>query len=153
MNEVRCELNKSPRPQGLCHARRAQHKPGTTETMRIMPFSMPCLRSCQAGCASKQIFSIRFSHSGAFTKVLSSKRASSLRGVIILDGGSPINSSTRCSDDPIRALMVHSMEVYHLVSVMWASLTVLVFKYSLWNLLRLVCPILTSTRAVNTYYI
>ena len=57
----------------------------------------------------KQIFSLGFSHGGAFAKALSCKRASSLRGVIVLDGGGPIDGSTGCSDDPIAALVVHGV--------------------------------------------
>jgi len=58
----------------------------------------------------KQIFSVGFSHGGAFTKMLSCQRASSLRGVIILDGGGPIDGSTECSTDPIGALVVHGVD-------------------------------------------
>ncbi|KAK1756768.1 carbohydrate esterase family 1 protein [Echria macrotheca] len=55
-----------------------------------------------------QIFSIGFSHGGAFVKALSCKR-DTLRGVIILDGGGPIDGSTGCSDDPIGAMVVHGV--------------------------------------------
>jgi len=57
----------------------------------------------------KQIFSLGFSHGGAFTKALSCNRASSHRGVIILDGGGPIDNSSGCSDDPIAAMIVHGV--------------------------------------------
>lgn len=57
----------------------------------------------------KQVFSIGFSHGGAFAKALSCKRSSSLRGVIILDGGGPIDGSTGCVDDPIAAMVVHGV--------------------------------------------
>lgn len=57
-----------------------------------------------------QVFSIGFSHGGAFTKALSCNRASSIRGVIILDGGGPIDGSTECSTDPIGALVVHGVD-------------------------------------------
>ena len=58
----------------------------------------------------KQIFAIGFSHGGAFTKALSCQRASSIRGVIILDGGGPIDGTTTCSTDPIGALVVHGVD-------------------------------------------
>ncbi|KAK4442831.1 carbohydrate esterase family 1 protein [Podospora aff. communis PSN243] len=57
----------------------------------------------------KKVFSIGFSHGGAFAKALSCKRASSLRGVIILDGGGPIDGSSGCVDDPMAAMVVHGV--------------------------------------------
>lgn len=57
----------------------------------------------------KQVFSIGFSHGGAFTKALSCKRSSSHRGVIILDGGGPIDNSDGCVNDPLAALVVHGV--------------------------------------------
>jgi len=55
------------------------------------------------------IFSIGFSHGGAFTKALSCQRARSIRGVMILDGGGPIDGNTECSTDPIGAFVQHGV--------------------------------------------
>ena len=57
----------------------------------------------------KKVFSIGFSHGGAFTKALSCQRPSKIRGVIILDGGGPIDGTSTCSSDPIAALVQHGV--------------------------------------------
>ncbi|KAK4208598.1 hypothetical protein QBC37DRAFT_391907 [Rhypophila decipiens] len=58
---------------------------------------------------TQQVFSMGFSHGGAFTKALSCKRSSAHRGVIILDGGGPIDGSDGCVSDPIGAMVVHGV--------------------------------------------